>query len=145
MNKKILSVLTLLAILASTTLSGCSAKKNPDSLLSKDNPVTITIWNYYNGVQLIGFDEAVEEFNNTVGLEKGIIVEGYSKNSVSELADSVVAAVKKDSGADTPPDIFETYAETAYVVDQLDGLADMSKYFTKEELDEYFDEYIDEG
>lgn len=145
MNKKILSVLTLSAILASTTLSGCSAKKNPDSLLSKDNPVTITIWNYYNGVQLIGFDEAVEEFNNTVGLEKGIIVEGYSKNSVSELADSVVAAVKKDSGADTPPDIFETYAETAYVVDQLDGLADMSKYFTKEELDEYFDEYIDEG
>ncbi|MCI5910267.1 MAG: ABC transporter substrate-binding protein, partial [Oscillospiraceae bacterium] len=89
MNKKILSDLTLSAILASTTHSVCSAQKNPDSLLSKDNPVTITIWNYYNGVQLIGFDEAVEEFNNTVGLEKGIIVEGYSKNSVSELADSV--------------------------------------------------------
>lgn len=44
-----------------------------------------------------------------------------------------------------PPDIFATYAETAYVVDQLDGLADMSKYFTDEELDEYIDGYIEEG
>lgn len=144
MNKKIISVVTLAAVLAGT-FSGCNLKKNPDSVLSKDNPVTITVWNYYNGVQLAGFDDAVEEFNNTVGLEKGIIVEGYSKNSVSELADSVVAAVKKDSGADTPPDIFETYVETAYVVDQLDGLADMSKYFTEKELDEYFDNYIEEG
>lgn len=80
-------------------LGGCGKKeKNYDSLLSKDDPTTITIWHYYNGVQLISFDEAVEEFNNTVGLDKGIIVEAYSKNSVSELADSVVASVKKDSG-----------------------------------------------
>lgn len=93
----------------------------------------------------MGFDEAVEEFNNTVDLDKGIIVEAYSKNSVSELADSVVASVKKDSGAETPPNIFQTYAETAYVVDQLYGLADMSKYLTKDEISEYIDNYITEG
>lgn len=60
----------------------------------------------------MSFDEAVEEFNNTVGLDKGIIVEAYSKNSVSELADSVVASVKKDSGAETPPNIFPTAKST---------------------------------
>ena len=146
MKMKRIAALAVAAALTAGMLGGCGKKeKNYDSLLSKDDPTTITIWHYYNGVQLISFDEAVEEFNNTVGLDKGIIVEAYSKNSVSELADSVVASVKKDSGADLPPDIFATYAETAYVVDQLDGLADMSKYFTDEELDEYIDGYIEEG
>ena len=152
MRKRRYLALALSAALAASALGGCgSAKKgeeetkNYDKLLSKDNPTTITIWHYYNGVQLMGFDEAVEEFNNTVGLEKGIIVEAYSKNSVSELADSVVASVKKDSGAETPPDIFQTYVETAYVVDELDGLADMSKYLTKDEINEYIDNYITEG
>ena len=146
MKMKRIAALAVAAALTAGMLGGCGKKEeNYDSLLSKDDPTTITIWHYYNGVQLISFDEAVEEFNNTVGLDKGIIVEAYSKNSVSELADSVVASVKKDSGADLPPDIFATYAETAYVVDQLDGLADMSKYFTDEELDEYIDGYIEEG
>lgn len=145
MKKKVISILALAAVLSTSMLSSCGFEKDYDSVLNKDDPTTITIWHYYNGVQLMSFDEAVEEFNNTVGLEKGIIVEAYSKNSVSELADSVVASVKKDSGADVPPDIFATYAETAYVVDQLDGLADMSKYFTEDELNEYIDEYIAEG
>ena len=146
MKMKRIAALAVAAALTAGMLGGCGKKeKNYDSLLSKDDPTTITIWHYYNGVQLISFDEAVEEFNNTVGLDKGIIVEAYSKNSVSELADSVVASVKKDSGADLPPDIFATYAETACVVDQLDGLADMSKYFTDDELDEYIDGYIEEG
>lgn len=145
MKKKVISILALAAVLSTSMLSSCGSEKDYDSVLNKDDPTTITIWHYYNGVQLMGFDEAVEEFNNTVGLEKGIIVEAYSKNSVSELADSVVASVKKDSGADVPPDIFATYAETAYVVDQLDGLADMSKYFTEDELNEYIDGYIAEG
>lgn len=145
MKEKVISILALAAVLSTSMLSSCGFEKDYDSVLNKDDPTTITIWHYYNGVQLMSFDEAVEEFNNTVGLEKGIIVEAYSKNSVSELADSVVASVKKDSGADVPPDIFATYAETAYVVDQLDGLADMSKYFTGDELNEYIDEYIAEG
>ncbi|WP_294409571.1 extracellular solute-binding protein [uncultured Ruminococcus sp.] len=145
MKEKVISILALAAVLSTSMLSSCGFEKDYDSVLNKDDPTTITIWHYYNGVQLMSFDEAVEEFNNTVGLEKGIIVEAYSKNSVSELADSVVASVKKDSGADVPPDIFATYAETAYVVDQLDGLADMSKYFTEDELNEYIDEYIAEG
>ncbi len=152
MKKERYLALAVSAALAVSVLGGCGSSenkseetKNYDKLLNKDNPTTITIWHYYNGVQLMSFDEAVEEFNNTVGLDKGIIVEAYSKNSVSELADSVVASVKKDSGAETPPNIFQTYAETAYVVDELDELADMSKYLTKDEISEYIDNYITEG
>ncbi|MDD6268466.1 MAG: extracellular solute-binding protein [Oscillospiraceae bacterium] len=145
MNKYRILALALSAMIASSVITGCSSEKNSDNLLDKDNPTTITIWHYYNGVQLINFDEAVNEFNNTIGMEKGIIVEAYSKNSISELADSVIASVKKDSGAEEAPDIFATYAETAYVLDHLDALADMRKYFTDEEISQYVDEYINEG
>lgn len=145
MNRfKILSI-SLSIITAMAVFSGCGEKKVNESILNKDDPVTITIWHYYNGVQQTNFDEMVNEFNDSVGREKGIIVEAYTKDSISELADSVVAAVKKDAGAETPPDIFATYAETAFQLDNMDALADIKKYFTDEEISEYVDDYIKEG
>ena len=57
----------------SMAFAGCGEK----SLLDAKNPVTIEIWNYYNGDQLTAFDSLVEEFNATVGKEEGIIVCGY--------------------------------------------------------------------
>ncbi len=135
----------LALLLTIASCSGCSAKDSKENLLNKDDPVTITIWHYYNGVQQENFDQAVSEFNNTIGLEKGIIVEAYSKDTISDLETSVIAAVKKDAGAENPPDIFATYAETAYVLDQMNALADLSDYFTEEELDEYIDGYLEEG
>ena len=133
----------------SVSLFGCSASDSSESsqadLINKDEPVTIKIWHYYNGVQQVNFDKSVEEFNQTVGRDEGIIVEAYSKGSISELGDSVIASVKKSAGAEKPPDIFTAYAETAYTIDQLEGLADIGKYFTEEELSKYIDAYIDEG
>ena len=82
------AVLTL--ILSLSSLSGCEKNQNLDKLLNKDDPVTITIWHYYNGVQQTSFDAMVDEFNNTVGLEKGIIVEASTKNSISELSKSII-------------------------------------------------------
>lgn len=133
----------LAAAFAAGALSGCN--DGYDSLLSRNSPVTITIWHYYNGVQQTQFDEMVSRFNNTVGSEKGICVEAYSKNSVSELASSVLASVNNEPGADRAPDIFATYVETAYQVDKLGMLADLGKYFTDREKLEYIEEYLDEG
>lgn len=141
---KIFSIL-LSIILSVTTLSACGEKENYDNILDKDDPVTITIWHYYNSVQQTSFDEMVKEFNNTVGLEKGIIVEAYTKNDISELANSVISSAKKEPGADELPDIFGTYAETAFIIDQMGMLADLSQYFTEDEINEYVDEYISEG
>lgn len=62
-------VLPVLAagILASG-LTGCE-KKDPYGLSAK-NPVTITIWHYYNGVQKEGFDQLVQTFNESEGRER---------------------------------------------------------------------------
>ncbi len=125
-------------------LSGCGSKSY-DRLLDRNAPISITIWHYYNGIQQTQFDEMVEAFNDTVGNEKGIYVESYSKNSVDELAESVLASLGGENGAEDAPDIFGTYAETAYQIDKMGKLADLSKYVTQEERAEYIDEYLEEG
>lgn len=128
--------------------AGCKNGKTSgerDYGLDKDAPVTITAWHYYNGIQQIKFDELVREFNDTEGLERGIVLQAFSKSGVDELADSVDAAVNKKLGAEEPPDIFACYSDSAYALDKSGVLADLSRYFTEAELSEYIDAYIDEG
>lgn len=128
--------------------AGCGNGKaagETDYGLDKDAPVTITAWHYYNGIQQIKFDELVREFNDTEGLEKGIVLQAFSKSGVDELADSVDAAVNKKPGAEEPPDIFACYSDSAYALDKNGVLADLSQYFTEAELSGYIDAYIEEG
>ena len=61
-----------LAAALTFSLTGCGNK----SLLDPGNPVSLTVWHYYNGSQQAAFDSLVEEFNTTVGREKGIYVQG---------------------------------------------------------------------
>ena len=113
--------------------------------LDPSKPVSLTVWHYYNGAQQAAFDQLVSEFNATEGKDKGIYVEGYTQGSVSDLEKAVSDAVSGAVGAQSLPDIFSTYADTAYAVQKEDKLADLSSYFTEEELSEYVDSYIKEG
>lgn len=122
-------------------LAGCGSK----SLLDPKNPVSLTVWHYYNGSQQAAFDSLVEEFNDTVGREKGIYVQSYSQGSVSDLESAVRDAIDGKVGADAMPDIFSSYADTAYEVEQAGALANLSDYLSQEELSKYVDSYIEEG
>ena len=113
--------------------------------LNPDKPISITIWHYYNGAQQVAFVELVNEFNESVGKEKGIFVKGYSQGNVNDLEDAVMASLNEEVGAQEMPNVFSAYADAAYTVDSRGKLADISAYMTKEELDEYVDSYIEEG
>ena len=67
-QKKIIAVLTGGALLAGL-LTGCGTEPG---IGKSDEPVNLTVWNYYNGEQLDAFTALVDSFN--------II---YSKNSPS--------------------------------------------------------------
>ena len=121
--------------------AGCGSK----SPLDPKNPVSITVWTYYNGDQLSAFDGLVEEFNETVGAQKGIIVKSVSQGSVNDLEANVLAAVQGEVGADEVPNIFMAYADTAYTVDQMGQVMDLKDYLSEEEKDAYIDSYIKEG
>ena len=67
---------TAAAVMLALTCGGCGAETEP---------VTITIWNYYNGEQLEAFNRMVQNFNDTVGKAQGITVESASQGSVNDL------------------------------------------------------------
>jgi multiple sugar transport system substrate-binding protein len=145
MKKRIISLIASVSLTASSLfLSGCENKEDNHGL-DAENPVTITIWHYYNGVQQTYFDEMVNEFNETVGAENGIIVEAYTKSGISELAESVLDSFNGKVGADEVPDIFASYSEIAYTIESMGKTADLNNYFTDEEKQEYVDGYISEG
>ena len=149
--KSKIAAIAVSASLAVASLAGCAgadgqASQSVDKVkLDPKNPVSLTVWHYYNGAQQASFDALVSEFNDTVGKEKGIYVEGYSQGSVADLEKAVTASAKGDVGSSDLPNIFSTYSDTAYAVQQEDKLVDLTKYISKDELSEYVDDYIDEG
>lgn len=137
---KILAVFVTAASLAFTA-AGCG-NKTP---LDPKNPTSITVWTYYNGDQLSAFDSMVEEFNGTVGAEKGIVVKSVSQGSVNDLETNVLAAVRGEVGADEVPNIFMAYADTAHTIDQMGQVTDLKDYLTEEEKSAFIESYIEEG
>ena len=66
MKKRMLAALLLSALLF--TLSGCGEK----SLLNKKEPVSLTFWHVYGEQAGSPMDLLVQEFNRTVGQERGV-------------------------------------------------------------------------
>ena len=105
----------------------------------------ITVWTYYNGDQLESFNKLVDQFNETTGREKGIRVKSASQGSVSDLETNVMDAAQGKVGAAAMPNIFSAYADTAYALDQMGMLVDLSQYLTEDERAQYVQDYLDEG
>ena len=125
-------------------MTACT-NQNGQGELDPDQPVSIEIWHYYNGPQKLAFDELVRNFNETAGQEQGIIVEAFGQGNVNELFQKVHDAVDKKVGAGEVPAVFAAYTDTLYDLDQRGMVADLSSYFTEEELSEYIDAYVEEG
>lgn len=141
MLKKLLALCVAGACFVAT-LSGCAASNTVR--LDPKNPVTISVWHYYNGAQQAAFSALVDEFNRGEGQTLGIQVKGYSQGSVSDLAESVTAAAN-DGEPDKLPSIFAAYADTAYQLDQMGVIADISTFMKEEERALYLSDYLSEG
>ena len=135
MKKKIAALCAALCVMS--LAAGCGKKED---VLDKNDPVTITVWNYYNGAQLDSFNELVEKFNSTVGKEKGIKVEAASQGSVDDLQKNVMDSINGIAGAEEMPNIFAAYADTAYEIDQMGKLANLRDYFTEDELNDMYED-----
>lgn len=141
--KKLLSLILILSLLVSlTACTGLAGKKNP---LDPEKPVTIVVWHYYNGHIKEQFDSLVNEFNETIGIEKGIVVDAQSVGDVQKLAESVFNAANKTLGAQPMPDIFAAYPDNAFRVHQLSPLVDLRDYFSKEDLSKYLPAFLEDS
>lgn len=133
---KITAVLLCMALAVS--LTACGSEKMQE-------PVKITIWTYYNGAQLDSFNRLIQEFNETVGAEKGIQVESYSQGSVNDLEVNVRNSAEGKVGAEPMPNIFSAYADTASYLDTLGLIADLRDYMSDDDLAGYIAGYLLEG
>lgn len=137
-------VLSLILAAALLLMSGCSDTEQNVKLDPK-NPITISVWHYYNGAIMNAFEAMIQDFNETVGLEQGIIVEFYGHGNVAGLEEAVLSSANKEVGSSELPNIFASYADMAYEIEKLGLLANLEDYFTTEEQNEYLSSYIEEG
>lgn len=136
------------AVCILTSVCACSNKQDKadkSSLLNPTSPVTITIWNYYNGDQKAAFDKLVCEFNDTVGIKKGIIVTSVSQGNIATLADELLDSANGKAGSQDMPNIASIYPETSYILYNMGLVEELDSYFSESELTEYIPSFIDEG
>lgn len=136
--KKILSVRILgFCILTMMILTGCAGDQNIKTV--------IEIRHHYNGAQKIALDDMIVDFNETVGVEKGIIVEAFSQGNINELQKTILDAINKKVGAKEIPNIVTAYPDTAHPLDDLGLIVDLTQYIKSKEVEKYVDSYIEEG
>ena len=79
MKKRLFSLLLVSALVF--TLSGCGEK----SLLRESDPVTLNFWHVYGEQAGSPMDLLVQEFNRTVGQERGVQVKVTGMSSASQI------------------------------------------------------------
>ena len=90
-------VYILAAVVAAVLgLGGCMAGDGKKE--DEGKPVVVVLWHAYNAVAKSVFDDLVMEFNETVGMEQGIIVEPVGYGSSNELDDVLYASARSAAG-----------------------------------------------
>lgn len=139
--KKSISMVTVLILLFLLS-AGCgsnSVKLNPK------NPITLTLWHNYGGQLKATMDDMVDEFNDTVGAEKGIIINVTSISGSATLHEKLTMSANDEPGAPSLPDITTAYPKTALILAEKGLLADLNEQFTPQELSAYIPEFLEEG
>ena len=138
--KRILVCLLITAMLFGFQ-TGCSS----DHGLDPKEPVTLTLWHNYGGQMKETMDSMVDEFNETVGKEKGIIISVTSISSSNALHEKLAMIANGDAGAPEMPDITTANPKTAVMLADKDLLVDLKNQFTENELKTYIPRFLEEG
>jgi len=133
-------LLALALVLLVSSLTGCSEK----SLLSPDDPVILSMWHVYGENADAPMNRLVEEFNATVGLEKGVVITVTNVTSSSKINAQLKTALAGEPGAPEVPDLFSAHTNTASSKEE-GSLVNWNEYFTEEELAKYVPGFIADG
>ncbi len=122
-------------------LTSCQTKEE----LNSKNPVTLVLWHNFGGQMQTTMDMLVDEFNNSVGKDKGIILSVESISGSQALQEKLSMIASGDPGAPKMPDITTCYPQTAILLCEKGLLAPLDKQFTDNELSAYLPRFIEEG
>ena len=134
-----LFLLLLIFSISICCLSGCKKSK-----LDKNKPVTLTMWHVYGEQADSPMNRLIDEFNETVGMEKGIIINVTTMSNASKIGEKLLDAHNKIPGSAEMPDLF--FAHKSNVLELgADCLLDWNEYFSEKELSAYIPEFLEDG
>ena len=139
MMKKVIAVLLTLMLL-SAAMTGCGQK----TLLDPKEPVHLTMWHVYGEQADSPMNRLVDEFNQTVGKEKGIVIDVTLVSGSSKIGGQLIEAQADALGALEMPDLYSCHPSTAAVLG-AENMLDWSGYFSEEELAEFVPEFLQDG
>ena len=139
--KKILPYVLMGTLFSSLLLSGCAGSA---SSLDPDHPVTLTLWHVYGEQAESPMNTLVEEFNNTAGREKGVLIDVTAMSNATAIGGQLLDAQKGSPGAGEMPDLFFCHPANAEALG-TESLFDWSSCFTKEEMSAFVPDFVEEG
>lgn len=131
--KKLLAVITAAACL-SFAFTGC--KKQPK--------ITLTMWHVYGEQADSPMNDYVQEFNSTIGKDKGIIVNVTLMSNASQIGEKLLNAQHGKAGVPSMPDLFFCHASNAEELGE-ENLVNWRDKFTKQELDGFVQGFLGDG
>ena len=137
MKKFLVWMLTLFCLVS---LTGCQS----ETALSPDAPVTLTMWHVYGEQADSPMNRLVDQFNETVGKENGIIIDVTVVTNSVQLGPQLLDAHANKPGAPAMPDLFSCFPG---IIKQMgvENVLDWKECFSEEELSYFVDEFVEDG
>ena len=129
----------VILLLLVMTLVGCEKP-----LLDPARPVSLTFWHVYGSVADSPMNDLITRFNQTVGREKGIIINVTSMFTTTSIHESLVATARARPGAGPAPDMFMVYPRDVLAIGP-ERLLDWRSRISPDRLGEYVPAFLDEG
>ena len=135
-----LTALILTGVLITFSLVGCGQ----NTRLNPSSPTTLSIWHVYGNQSESPFNDAIDEFNSTVGKEKGVFVSVTSMVDSDSIDQHLFDAAKGTPGSGDFPDLFTAYPRVAEGIGE-ELLTDWNEIYSEEELSVFVDDFLAEG
>jgi len=112
---------------------------------SEKEPITLSLWHVYGAQTDSPLNDLVEEFNETVGNDKGIQVEVTMVSNNKNIHNHILASANGDPGAAELPDMFVAYPKTVLALPDEEILVDYRDYFSEKELTAFIPAFLEDG
>ena len=141
MQKNLIKMMITFSLACALILfTGYASNNKP----SPDNPVTLTMWHVYGSQTQSPLNTSIEKFNHTVGKKEGVTINVVSVTSSSAIDQALSASTNHEPGAESLPDLFTAYPRVVEIVG-AENLLHWDTYFSKSELSQFKDEFLQEG
>ena len=133
--------LKLAAVLPGLVLASCGGSK---TLLSAKDPTMLSIWHVYGEQADSPMNRLLTEFNDTVGKEKGILLNVTNMTNSAAIGSQLQDAKADKPGALDLPDLFSAHASDASALG-IETLVDWNDWFTAEDMAAYVPGFVQDG